>query len=232
MSTPISPDLLAELRALDTCLLSDAVERTGVRLRNEGFTNSTELCCRFPHLAPMVGYAVTLRVRGANPPMQGGRYPEHTAWWESIARLPEPHVLMIEDLDRHPGMAAFIGETHAALFQAMGCVGIVTNGAVRSLPAIERRGFQVFSSVVSPSHGYVHVVEAGGPIIVAGLHVAPGELIHGDSHGLLRIPSDVAPSLPAIAHEIQARKQEVLDLCQSPEFSRAKLRELMSALRS
>lgn len=232
MASTLSPEVLAALRALDTCSVSDAIERTGVRLRNEGFSNSTELCCRFPQLAPMVGYAVTLRVRGANPPMQGGRYPEHTQWWESITRLPKPHVLMIEDLDHHPGMAAFVGETHAAIFQAMGCVGIVTNGAVRSLPAIERRGFQVFSSVVSPSHGYVHVVEAGGPIIVAGLHVAPGELIHGDSHGLLRIPADIAPDLPAIAQQIRAQKQLVLDLCDSPDFSREKLRQLMAPLRS
>jgi regulator of RNase E activity RraA len=232
MISPLSPETLAALRALDTCSISDAIERTGVRLRNEGFTNSTELCCRFPELAPMVGYAVTLRVRGANPPMQGGRYPEHTQWWESFASLPKPHVLMIEDLDRHPGMAAFIGETHAAIFQAMGCVGIVTNGAVRSLPAIGRRGFQVFSSVVSPSHGYIHVVEAGGPIKVAGLHVSPGDLIHGDCHGLLCIPAQVAPDVPAIAAEIHAQKQRVLDLCDSPDFSREKLRELMAALRS
>ncbi len=139
---------------------------------------------------------------------------------------------MIEDLDRHPGMGAFIGETHAAIFQAMGCVGIVTNGAVRSLPAMERRGFQVFSSVVSPSHGYIHVVEAGGPIKVAGLHVSPGDLIHGDSHGLVRIPAEIAPGLPALAAQIHAQKQRVLDLCNSPDFSREKLRELMAALRA
>lgn len=231
MTTPLDPETLAALRALDTCSVSDAIERTGVRLRNEGYANSTELCCRFPQLAPMVGYAVTLRVRGANPPMQGGRYPEHTHWWELFTRLPRPHVLVIEDLDRHPGMAAFIGEMHAAIFQAMGCVGIVTNGAVRSLPAIEQRGFQVFSSVVSPSHGYIHVVEAGGPVIVAGLHVAAGELLHGDGHGLLRIPGDVAPGLPRIADEIRMQKQRVLDLCASPQFSRELLRDLMAPLR-
>lgn len=228
MASPISPDLLAALRALDTCTVADAVERTDVRLRNEGFSNSSQLCCHFPQLPPMVGHAVTLRVRSANPPMRGGRYRETTDWWEAIESLPQPFILMIEDVDRQPGTGAYIGETHAAIFQAMGCAGIVTNGAVRSLPAIEKRALPLFSSVVSPSHAYIHVVGTGVPVEVAGLRVAPGDLIHGDQHGVLRVPHEIAASVPAIAETIHAQKERLLELCDSENFSRAKLRALIA----
>lgn len=229
MPHPSLPATLpGELAAFDTCTIADAIERTDVRLRNEGFSASSVLQCHFPELPPMVGYAVTLRVRSSQPPMRGGRYRERTEWWEALADWPSPHVLLIEDLDHHPGRGAYLGETHAALFQAMGCVGVVTNGSVRSLPAIARRRLPLFSGSVSPSHAYIHVVEAGTPIELAGLRVSPGELIHGDQHGLVRIPLAVAPEIPAVAAQIQAHKQRLVALCESPQFSREMVRAAMN----
>jgi hypothetical protein len=55
-----------EIRKLDTCMVSNAIERFGVRLRNEGFVSSS-VRCQFPNFAPMLGYAVTARV-GTYPP--------------------------------------------------------------------------------------------------------------------------------------------------------------------
>lgn len=227
MSSPLPASLLSQLRAIDTCSIADAIERTDIRLHNEGFSSADGLRCHFPELSPMVGYAVTLRVRTANPPMQGGRYAERTDWWDQLAAQPAPHVLLVEDVDRHPGHGAFLGETHAAMFQALGCVGIVTNGSVRSLPAMRLRGLPVFSGSVSPSHAYVHVVDAGMPINVSGLRVAPGDLIHGDGHGVIRVPAAVAGEIPEIVERIRVQKQRIIDLCDSPSFSREQLRELM-----
>jgi regulator of RNase E activity RraA len=224
-----SPELLEQLRALDTSSIADAIERTGVRMRNEGFANNLELKCRFPELPPMVGYAATVRVRSGNPPIAGSRYPEAFEWWSALEKLPQPFVLAIEDIDRHPGTGAFIGETHAALFQAMGCAGVVTNGAVRSLPQIAPRRLPIFSRIVSPSHAYVHVVAVGVPVQLSGLAVTPGELLHGDCQGIVRIPHAVAPQLPAIAQELHAWKQRLLALCDAPDFSRDAVRAFLSS---
>src|SRR5262249_45377012 len=228
-SAPHSPEVLRALRALDTCSVADAIERTHVRLANEGFANTLELHCRFPDLPPMVGYAATIHVRSGNPPIAGGRYPECSAWWDALDALPQPFVLAIEDIDRHPGTGAFIGETHAALFQAMGCAGVVTNGAVRSLPQIEPRRLPVFSHLVSPSHAYIHVVSVGEPVKIAGLQITPGDLLHGDCQGVIRIPHQVAADLPKIAHELREWKQRLVALCDSPGFSRDAVRAFLAS---
>ena len=64
MSHPIAPDTLRALAHIDTCSVANAIECFNVRLRNEGFTDAS-IRCRLPDLPPMVGYAMTLRVRSS-----------------------------------------------------------------------------------------------------------------------------------------------------------------------
>lgn len=226
MSEQLSPTTLNALKSLDTCAVSNAIECLDVRLRNEGFTNST-VRCRLPKLPPMVGFAVTVRMHGSNPPMEGGAYIERADWWEEFDQQPVPRIVVIEDSDRHVGTAALVGATHAAILQAIGCVGVVTNGAVRDLSAVERLGFQLFSGSVSASHAYAHVASVKEPVQIAGLRIRSGDLLHGDQHGIVKIPLSIASELVGIAAELQKRDGEVIQFCRSKDFSREGLRELL-----
>ncbi|MEO6741864.1 MAG: RraA family protein [Chthoniobacteraceae bacterium] len=227
METPIPEATLKALAACDTCAIANAIECFDVRLRNEGFSNSGTRC-NFPQLPPMAGYAVTLRVRSGNPPAEGGTYLDRTEWWDQLDLQPVPHVVVIEDTDETPGVGAFVGEIHSAILQALGCVGVVTNGAVRDLGAVERTGFHLFSKDVSVSHAYMHVVGVNVPVNVAGMCIEPGDLLHGDRHGVIRIPSEIAPKLPETIARIQSREREILDFCKSGKFSKADLRRMLS----
>jgi len=226
MTEQISKATFDALKSLSTCTVANAIESFGARLRNEGYTNSA-LRCRFPKLPSMVGFAVTLRLHGSNPPMEGGVYAERTDWWETLVLQPLPHVVIIQDADRRVGTAAFVGATHAAILQALGCVGVVTNGAVRDLPEVERLGFPLFSGSVSVSHAYAHVAAIEEPVEIAGLRICPGDLLHGDQHGVVKIPPGIAPDLVAIAAELQARERKVIEFCRSENFSREALREIL-----
>lgn len=229
MNAPISPHVLEALAAFDTCRIANAIEQFDVRLRNEGFSNP-QVQCRFPEMSPTVGYAVTLRVRSSNPPMQGGFYAEQTDWWDHLGDHPVPHVLVIQDLDHQDSRGgAFVGEVHAAILRAMQCVGVVTNGAVRDLPEVKELGLQLFSGSVSVSHGYVHVVDVGAPVEIAGMRIRPGDLLHGDRHGLVKIPSTIAAEIPPLAERLQKHEEEILDYCQSSAFNPAGLRKLLAA---
>src|ERR1700722_9838765 len=75
----IGAETLEALRALETCDVANAIESFDLRLRNGGYTDPT-LHCRSPHLPSMVGYAVTMRVRAASPPMHGHDYLDRTDW--------------------------------------------------------------------------------------------------------------------------------------------------------
>lgn len=226
MNEQISNSTIKKLKNIDTCTVANAIEAFGVRLQNQGFSNST-IHCRFPKLPPMVGFAVTLWIRTSNPPMEGGSYIERTDWWDCFDVLPTPQVIVIQDLDASATTGAFIGDVHAAILAAFGCVGVVTNGAVRSLPAAEAMGLQLFSGSVSPSHSFVHVVEANGPVEVAGLKITPGNLIHGDQHGIVVVPAQVADVVPAEALRLQQREGKIISYCKSGGFSRAGLRRLL-----
>ncbi len=226
MEPPITQAELKALTAFDTCAVANAIECFDVRLRNEGFSDSS-IRCHFPQLAPLAGYAVTLRVRSGNPPMEGGAYLDRSDWWDQIEAQPAPHIVVVEDVDDIPGVGAFVGEIHSAILRALGCVGVITNGAVRDLAAVERTGFQLFSGSVSVSHAYMHVIAVNVPVNVAGMCIYPGDLLHGDRHGIIRIPPQIAPKLPATIAGIQAREREILQFCKSGEFSKPGLRRML-----
>ena len=87
---------LERLSALDTCTVSNAIERLNVRLRNEGFVSGV-VQSRFPKLPPMIGYAATGRIRTASPPMTHRCYYDRMDWWTYVASLPKPRVLVLQD---------------------------------------------------------------------------------------------------------------------------------------
>jgi 4-hydroxy-4-methyl-2-oxoglutarate aldolase len=215
---PVTPPYLEELRALSTCVVASAIESFGVRLRNRGFSDA-RLHCMFPEQPAAVGYAATARIRGSDPPMEGHSYYDRGAWWDSLLKMPAPRIAVIEDVDSTPGLGAFIGEVHANILLALGCVAVVTNGGVRDLPDVRKSGLQLFAGNVSVSHAYAHVFDFGGTVEIAGLTVHPGDLIQGDLHGVQTIPGEIAARVPQKAREIVKSRKELTGLCRSKDFS-------------
>lgn len=228
MNTPLTAAQLQNLCRYDTCTVANAIETFQERLRNEGFSDRS-IHCLFPKMRPVAGYAATVKIRGSSPPTASGRYPDRTDWLEYILSLPAPRIVVVQDTAAKIGLGSLLGAVHINILRALGCVGAVTNGAVRDLPALENLGFQVFAGGVSISHAYIHITEFGTPVEVGGLKVASGDLLHGDRHGVQTVPSDIADKVPGVAAQIAAREKTLIDLCQSPDFSVEKLRAALSA---
>ena len=211
-------DGLDVLRRFDSCTIANAIERFNVRPRNEGFMSGGPVC-RFPDRQAVVGHAVTGRIRTYMPPVAGKCYYEHTEWWRYLDSRPRPRIVVLEDFDNQPGVGALFGEIHARICRALGCVGYVTNGAVRDLGGIEPLGFQLFSGSVAVSHAYAHVVDFGDTVEVGGLQVQPGDILHGDRNGIVSVPADLVARLPQMAEQLGREEQELIDLTESPDFS-------------
>jgi 4-hydroxy-4-methyl-2-oxoglutarate aldolase len=184
----------------------------------------------FDDLPPVVGYAVTARIRCSSPPPVGHNYHDRTDWWNYILTVPAPRIVVVEDVDDRPGLGAFIGHVHASILRALGCVAYVTNGSVRDLPPVRGMGFQLFAKSISISHAFVHLVDFAQPVTVGGLSVASGDIVYGDRHGLLTIPHAILPDIPLVAARMLEQEQRVVELCQSPDFSLERLRSLVRQL--
>ncbi len=207
---------LEALRKISTPTISNAIEMFQVRPRNEGFL-SGEIRCIFPGLGRMVGYAFTASISADFPAgtRTGLSRPEY---WEASQAVPAPRVAVIRDLDNPAGKGSFWGEVNANIHRRLGFVGTVTNGGVRDLEEMEALGFFAFAGCVSVSHSYVHTVECGVPVRIGGAVVSPGDLLHGDRHGVVIIPEKIASRVAQIAGEVERAERQLIGYCQSTEF--------------
>ena len=66
------------------------------------------------------------------------------------------------------------------------------------------------------------------PVEIAGLRISPGDLIHGDCHGVHVIPLSIAAGVPKMAAEIQRREGELVQFCRSSRFSLEELSQRLA----
>jgi regulator of RNase E activity RraA len=145
--------------------------------------------------------------------------------------VPAPRVVVVEDMDDQPGLGSFWGEVNGNLHRALGCVGVVTNGGVRDLEEVEAMRFHFFAEHIAVSHACVHIVEAGTPVRVGGLTVRPGDLLHGDRHGVTNIPWELAARIPEGVETVARMERELISYAQSPGFTVEGLTALWRRLR-
>jgi 4-hydroxy-4-methyl-2-oxoglutarate aldolase len=220
MDEHLSRGELEALRRWPTPAISNAIELFDIRPRNEGFM-LPEITCIFPEMEPMIGYAVTAVISADSS--QGRRIPPPD-WWQEILKIPEPRVAVIHDID-DPVIGSFWGEVNANIHKALGCVGTVTDGSVRDLDEVREIEFHFFSSCVSVSHAYVHLVEVGIPVKVGGLTVRSGDLVMGDKHGVISVPLEIARDIPRAAQLVEDWERPVINFCKSKEFTVEGLKE-------
>ncbi|MBI4391166.1 MAG: RraA family protein, partial [candidate division NC10 bacterium] len=128
-------------------------------------------------------------------------------------------------------IGAFWGEVQANIHRALGCAGVITDGGVRDLVEVAALGFAFFAAEVQVSHAYVHLVDFGGPVTVGGLLVRPGDLLHGDRHGVVQVPLDLAARVPEGAAAVERQEREIIASCQSPGFTPERLKTTYRRLR-
>ncbi len=209
------------LRALSTPTVSNAIEEFNLRPRNEGFM-SPEVRCLFPELGVMTGYAVTATFAALHP---SKRATPRYEFWKYILTLPEPRVVVMQDLDVPAGVGAFFGEVQTNIHLRLGCVGVVTNGHVRDVDEVRPLGFHYFAGGVCVSHSYVHLVDFGKPVSVGGVVIHSGDLIHADKHGVIQVPHETAAGMPVAAAKVADREAKIIGCCKSADFTLEKLRE-------
>lgn len=220
---------LAAIRKFTVPTLANAIETFGVIPSNEGYCDQ-RVACRYPDMPLMLGYAVTARISTDQPPSQTRPGIDEPEYWRWIASQPGPKVSVVQDIDTPP-KGAMWGEWNSNVHKALGCIGMVTEGACRDLDAVQKLNFHFFSTAILPSHGYGAFIDYGGSVRVGGLVVRTGDLLAGDMHGVILIPPQIPLlELAETAASIDRLESEVFALCQSPDFTVEKMAALDASL--
>ncbi|MFL6798818.1 MAG: RraA family protein [Xanthobacteraceae bacterium] len=199
------------LRSIDTPTVCNLIEIVAPDRRGHGYTVK-HLHCPFPELAPMVGFAktVTFKAKDKVPLGEGGYMQKRLDYLDYVAAQPQPSIMLMEDLDvEHVGYGAFWGEVQSNVHKALGALGVVTSGSIRDIPMIAD-GFQMLATAIVPSHAYVHVVDYGIEVNVAGMVVKSGDLVHADRHGAVIVPPDRIDTMQAALEALAAREAKII----------------------
>jgi regulator of RNase E activity RraA len=216
------------LRKYDTPTICNVIEIFKVRPQTAGYMDGRIRAC-FPEMPPMAGYASTVTFRSAAAPSQGNVYGTLDSQVARFAELPQPVVVVFQDLDSPP-VAATFGEVMTQTYKAFGAAGLITSGAARDLDQVRAIGFPCFSDGVICSHGYPCILDAHVPVHVGGIMVFPGDLLHGDCNGVTTIPHEIASEVAHACEEFAAAEQIVIDFVRAGNVTPQGLGEARAAM--
>jgi len=201
------------LRAADSPTVANVIELFGIRSQVAGYANGS-IKAVYPELPPAVGYAVTATFRTGYPGDKGESYGDMPALIEAGLALPEPRIVVFQDLD-DPPRAATYGEVMATSFQKFGFAGLITSGAARDIEQVRALNFPCWAASTIVSHGYPRIVDIGIPVTVGGLQIKPGDLLHADANGIIEIPHNIAPAVAELCAPFMDAEREVLGYLQT-----------------
>lgn len=141
-----------------------------------------------PQMGPMIGYAVTVRVEPSNPAHRKSIPKAWSEYRRYVASVPGPKIVVLQDIDKPRVIGSFWGEVNANTHRALGCVGTITDGAIRDVDEMTNAGFKAIARRLCVGHAAVQPIEWGIEVEVFGQKIQPGQLIHADKHGFLAIP--------------------------------------------
>jgi regulator of RNase E activity RraA len=217
MVKSLSDEYIRALKEIDTPTICNAIEQFQVRGRVEGFMGM-DIRCLSPDLGAMVGCAVTVTVDSTTPES----HQEAQTWLDWLRVMdasPKPVVLVFKDIGPLPRKSAHFGEVMGTVSKRLGVTGLVTDGGVRDILEVRRLGIHYFAPGLVPSHGNPRLIQVNVPVVIDGVRIEPGDLIHGDINGVTVIPWSIADRVVEAAMQVRAREAETMSYINSVGFT-------------
>jgi regulator of RNase E activity RraA len=184
------PNLIKAFKGLPTSVVSDVVGR---------LLGTTGLLPINKSIVSVCGNAVTVKVRAG----------DNLLIHKALQILKPGDVLVVDgegDTTR-----ALVGEIMMTIARTNGAVGFVMDGAVRDIDAFEEHHFPCWARGVNLRGPYKE-----GPgtinqaITVGGMLVNPGDIILGDSDGIVAIGATDAQEILNLANKKMAQEKEMI----------------------
>jgi 4-hydroxy-4-methyl-2-oxoglutarate aldolase len=181
-------------RKLDTTALSDAMDRLGIAGQCLGIKP-------LDHSFRAAGRAFTILYGPAGKPAG--------TVGDFIDDIPPGSVVVIDNGGREN--ATVWGDIMTMVAHRRGLAGTVIDGACRDTHLALSLGYPMFSRSYSMRTGKDRVQLEGinTPVNIGDARVSPGDLVRGDSDGVVVIPREHESEVLAAAEEIDAKEEQI-----------------------
>ena len=191
--------LLDRLAALDTCVVSDALDRLELR----GTVHGIGRLWACPRVA---GRVVTVQLgpfaeeAAASAPHLGTR---------AIEAASADHVVVIANGGRVE-MAGWGGLLSRAA-RRRGVRGVIVDGACRDVDEAQELSFPLYARAAVPTTARGRAIEltTNATVTIDGVTVAPGDLVVADGSGVVFVPTGSADEVLATAEQLANREAEL-----------------------
>ena len=212
---------LAALRALldfDTPTVGNGLELLAVRDPSGGYTGP-DVRALMPELGIRAGIAVTARLDTTSP---GTDTTTMDVFWdmvrhiESLSVSETPVFAVVESVGLRPRHTVTIGDGMGTHLKNAGAIGFLTNGCIRDISGVRAVPLPCWAAGLSPMHGRLRWLDWGSPVVIDGMTVRTGDLIHADENGALCFPAHLAPAVVEKAHAVRAKESRMFETLRQP----------------
>lgn len=193
-------ELVTRLSKVDTCSVSDALDRLGM----PGTVHGIHEVWHCPRIAGRI-VTVKLKRRDSNEPSR-----RHLCTG-AIEAADAGDVIVIEH--GAPELAAGWGGILSLAAKVKGLGGVIVDGACRDVDESREVKFPVYARSAVPTTARGRIVEEdfNVPITVGGIEVKPGDLVIADGSGVVFVPTDRAPEVVSTAETIAATEAKMAE---------------------
>jgi len=198
--------LTARLAKIDTCVLSDALDRLQIRGVAFGLARLAGGRSR------IAGRVITVTLG----PAEGGVAARHLC--TAAVDLGGAGDVIVVEHHAHAQAAGWGGILSFAA-KTKGIEGVVVDGMCRDIDEANDFDFPVFAvgAVPATARGRVMETACQEPIVVRGIRVYPGDWVLADSSGVVFVPAARIDEVLATAEGLAAREQQMLERVRNGE---------------
>ena len=187
-------DVAARLAPLDSCIVSDALDKLGLNGVAPGLS-------RLATDKKLAGRILTVKLEAAY-----GRLAERHLCTAAIEAASPGNILVIEHHSRTDcaGWGGLL--SRAAIVK--GIPGVIVDGLCRDIDESRDLGFTVFARGVTPAtaRGRIIETEFNTPITVGSITVRPGDWVVADGSGVVFLGQDNVDAILSQAEQLAARE--------------------------
>ncbi len=218
----MNSEALRALVEFDTPTVGNGLELLGVRDPSAGYTGP-DVRALMPEMGARCGVAVTARLDTTSP---GTDAPSMELFWEMVREIESlsgapkgtgvPVFAVIESVGLRPRYTVTIGDGMGTHLKNAGTVGYLTNGCIRDLAGVRGVPLPCWAAGLSPMHGRLRWLDRGSPVVIDGMTVRTGDVIHADENGALCFPQELAGAVLEKAAVVREKESKMFETLRRP----------------